>query len=359
MNRMKVGLLAAMLFSAGVANAFIYANDNTLNWTGASSSDWGTVGNWERVQGSNPLRVPVLGDYVTVDSGTANITSAAGTVSRAYIGGTGGATVGIGADAEFERFYLAWTAGETGTANVSAGTLNVTVAAEFNIGVHGKGVMNISGGTVAANNYVRLGRFDGGGVADTVRGTVDMSGGTFNSQRFQIGFNANADGSLLEIEDATFSASAYIQMVDGQSDINVKGSGSTIDTDRLAINSGKGHALNLFLDAGGISTINVNGEAGATYVDALLTDLAITVSDLGTANVSFGDTFDVIRSDNLITESGLSVSGTVDGQTFDWNIVSEGGDQILRLTAIPEPATLGIVVFAGGALLWTRRMFTI
>ena len=349
-------LIDGLAFSATVVNisgsdtlrlTAVEAADTALVWSdGNGNGNWNEDGNWDNVYGTD-YGVPggnIAHAFIT--NGTANITPASqppGAVVRTYVGGTGGAILNVGASANFGRFYIGESSGETGTVNLTSGTLTQTVDQEFHIGVGGIGTINISGGTLQGTDVVRIGKNAGSD------GTVDMTGGTFESGRLFIGSGGNG---LLEVEsNATLTVNGYINMANGPGTFNVKGSGSTIELHRLAVNAGKGHTLNLFMDAGGISVIDVkNMNAGFAYAsEALLTDLKIVVDELPGFSGGVGDTFDVIKAEGGITTStGFSVSSQVYGLDFTAAVVTVGSDQVLRLTAIPGAAMLELVW--GGAV---------
>jgi len=309
-------VVVALLIGVGSADAFIYARDNSLLWTGAVDSNWNVDGNWDNVQGPD---YGVPGDstneysYALIESGIVNITPASAPafgVGRAYVGGTNAvdAVLNIGADVLFERFLVSWLAGETGTVNLTAGTMSVTYdGTQFRIGKAGTGIFNISGGTL-------------------------------NGTRIMLSSDPDSVCEM-EISSGAINASDYIWMNGGTATLKVSGSGSTIVADRFAAEFGKSHALELGLDAGGVTLINVIGDIagnGDTYEGVILNDLAIVVDDLPGFNGSVGDSYDIFSSATYITTTnGLTVTSNIDGVDFSWAIVTEGGNEILRLTIVP------------------------
>ncbi len=353
----------ALLLSVVAANAFIYANDAACEWTdGNGTGLWNEDGNWDNVQGSDYGVPDASGEYACIDSGTANITSAsrpAGTVGRAYVGGSNGATLNVGADASFGRFLVGWSAGDIGTVNLTAGTLSMTDAIYFRIGADkGSGVLNMSGGTLNASDRLTLGY--GAGTA----GDMVLSGGSVNLGRVIMAYN-NTSTSSLEISggvfDAGSSGSGYLSLENGTATLSINGSASTIGTARLAIKAAEAHVLNLGLDAGGVTTINVTGDKGAgdTYEGADLADLAIVVDELAGFNGTVGSTYDIISSATYISTNGLSVTSNITGLDFEPSIVSVGNNEVLRLTVIPEPSVISMIALFGGGVVFIRRKFMI
>ncbi len=322
-------IMAAMLLSAGAANAFVYANDRTLEWNGGSST-WDDANNWDNVQGGDLGAPGGNTAYAIIDDLTATISSGnvpVGEVYRTYIGGTGvGGQLNVSADASFGRFYTAWNADETGRLNLTAGAMSMN-SGNFELGHNGSSVATISGGTMNASQ-------------------IKLANGATST-------------SSLTISGGVVDASSYIWMQAGTATMTVNGSSASITADRLLVDAGNGHTLNFGLDAGGVTPINVDGTTAGSYDSADLNDLAIVLDDL----VGFGGvgTYDLIVSAENLTESGLTVTDTFDdaGLTTSWAIVSEGGNEILRATVIPEPATLSMFALVAFGAVVVRRRFLI
>ena len=300
---MKKLVLSTMVLMLGVAaaNAFVYGNDRSLEWTdGNGTGLWNEDGNWDNVQGPDH-GIPVDGDdYACIDSGTANITSSSrptGEVYRVYVGGTSGATLNIGADAASQRLLVGWTTSETGTVNLTSGTLTLSSATNVRLGHIGTGILNMSGGTLNGIDLIMA--FD----------------------------NTNPGGNRLEVSGGDFNLSSFLQMRQSASTVSVQGSSATIDMAGFTVYAGKGHSLELGLDAGGVSPIN-------TTSNATLQDLAILVDDLAGFNGQEGDTYDIFSSATFITTNGLTLTSNIDGVDFGASIVTEGGKEILRLTIL-------------------------
>ena len=65
---------------------------------------------------------------------------------------------------------------------------------------------------------------------------------------------------------------------------------------------------------------------------------------------SAGDSFDVLTAAS-ITDNGLFLTGA---GGFDFGVFSGGQGQVLRLTFVPEPGTLGVFVVVGLGFLKRR-----
>lgn len=370
----------ALMLGVAAANAFLYASEDATWWDLGTTGDWMTEANWTdygtgsdwRIAGwvaGNPENTggstdPLWNEgYACIDRGTVNITPTSrpdGIVERAYIGSsTGTSVLNVGADASFGRFLVGWDPSEIGTVNLTAGTMNVNDPINFRIGANnGSGNLNVSGGTLNAVDRLTFGY--GAGTA----GDMVLSGGVVNVGRVIMAYN-NTSTSSLEISGGVFDASGYLSLEDGTGTMTVNGSSSTISMDRFAIKAAEGHTLNLGLDAGGVTTIFVNGDiagSGDAYEGATLNDLAIVVDDLAGFNGTIGSTYDIVSSASYITTNGLSVTSlvTANGITgFDASIVTVGSNEVLRLTAIPEPSVISMIALFGGGVMFFRRKFMI
>jgi len=87
----------------------------------------------------------------------------------------------------------------------------------------------------------------------------------------------------------------------------------------------------------------------------------------GTFNGVNGDVYNIAwASDVILTNDTLSVFTVLSGTEFELGILENvdqygnaGTGQMLQVTVIPEPATLGMLAFVGGGMLWIRRKFRI
>jgi fibronectin-binding autotransporter adhesin len=127
-------------------------------------------------------------------SDQSSATASIGSVSTGLVDFSGGTI-----NAMVNAMTLAWgqpIAGSgagtaTGIFNMTAGTLNVNtldIAIQTNTAVTGAastGTVNINGGTLAANTYLRLGYYGGGGAAST--GTLNITNGTVSATNIVAG----------------------------------------------------------------------------------------------------------------------------------------------------------------------------
>lgn len=328
MKKIIVLSVAATLFGVGVANAFLYTSEDATWWTSGATGDWMEQSNWTDYDKTAPYRDWIVAGWVVgnpentggstdplwnegyacIDHGTVNITPASrpdGKVERTYVGSALGTSVlNISGDADFGRFLIGWGLGETGTVNLTSGTMNVFPEAgkedQFRIAHEGNGIFNISGGTLNADLLILVYDNDAAGAR------LEISGGDVNLS------------TALEMRHGTSNATATV---------SVQGSSASIDVGAFTVLPGKGHVLELGLDAGGVSPINATS-------NAVLNDLAIVVDDLAGFNGSEGDTYDVVVSDTSISTSGLTVTSNIDGVEFGASVVNEGGKDILRLTIL-------------------------
>ena len=326
MKKMKTGLMLAACLCMAVgtqAQTLVY-------WDGATGP-WETASNW-------------AGD--TLPAATEGFRVNNGGIAQ------------LGSAQTVQTVHLGTSPGESGTLDIgSGGSLTVMLNDNVSFGHNnGTGTVNIVAGSFNMANdnaVVRLGRYG------DAKGTLNLSGtGAFNGGRLFIGGNG---AGVLDISDsATLNLDGYLVTGKASSSIYVRGSDATIIVARFAVDSPGTDTLTFFMDAGGNSLIDAVGTASSSYNGAALNDLAIVLEDEGTFVANVGDTFDLIRSATVITtNSSFSLVENIAGYEFSHAIVADGGDTVLRMTVIPEPAALGLVAFAGGVMFWIRRTFMI
>jgi hypothetical protein len=90
------------------------------------------------------------------------------------------------------------------------------------------------------------------------------------------------------------------------------------------------------------SYILIDGSSFAPIAGSLLTDM--TAAGGSITDVSESSSFNVLNEGDA-----------------EWSLTTANGGQdlVLNVTAIPEPATLGLVAAFGGTIIWIRRTFMI
>jgi len=161
-----------------------FAGSLSADWTGAVSSDWYNAANWggvapaagdtATIDSSNPLTWPVI------DGGTASI----GELRIGYTANfqgeltvTGGATLNVAGEMRIGRKSNDGTGQAVGILNVSGETTSITVTQLIELGRHGFGTLNMSGGYLRCDAELRLAyRFDATATIYLSGGTIDLGG---------------------------------------------------------------------------------------------------------------------------------------------------------------------------------------
>lgn len=267
------------------------------DWTGASSQDWFSSGNW------NPASVPTSGTAVTIDNGgTATIGAAGAAASKVTLGSNGG---------------------QSGTLNVTGGTLTATGA--VTVGDFGSGTLNLSnGGTVNAGSvYVAV---DPGGNGTV---TVSGSGSKLAPSALYIGMDAAAAGQAVIQNGATLSAGFTVL---GYSDATANGT--------LTVSNATASTGSLTVGETGVGTFTLNG--GSTGTSGSVTIGSKTTSN-GTVNISGNGT--------TWSTGGISVGGTGSGTLTISNGAKVTSTQNNSLTA---PVLIGdTATVTGAGSQWT------
>jgi len=174
-----------------------------------------------------------------------------------------------------------------------------------------------------------------------VTGTFNAGGtGDVNAQLVRVGRNDGSTGTL-----------------------NVIGSGVTFDTTNFSVASNDGGlslnstgTVNFISDATDISTVNVAGDVflndglGAGSTASLAIDL--TAGDPG-GNLLLFDIAGGITGQFTGLPEGAAVPGS-NGRTITYNYLG-AGDIALISSAIPEPSSIALLMFASLGLMGRRR----
>ncbi len=244
------------------------------------------------------------------------------------------------------RFYIGEHANSSGTVNMVSGKLVSTTTSSTDRSTVGRpvanatgtgfGVLNLSGGTLQMGAVSGTEVLNIGVNTATTRSTgiFTVSGGTF-------------DGRLLV-------GSAIADDVGGDI-FRVVGNGGTIGTASTVGNALEVRAsgtLEFIFGATGISTLNYGTSGvGGTASFATGSDLIID----GAAYTGGANTFTLITAGTLsqATKPTISLIGFDPKYeaVYDYNTSTD----ILSVTVVPEPATIGMVGLGAIALLVARR----
>jgi len=293
--------LTATNSSARYFGGSTFAGDGT--WQGANnwSDDW-----------SGPAPTPDAATAVDIIDIGGNVTVAApgavaGSVSVGVNGWNGRIDVAVAGDLSVAGNVLFQSsAGFTGTV-VNAGQINV-------------------GGLVAFQ--------DGFGVLEN-NGTFNAAGQTIYLA------NTATSGTLLKNTGSIVADTLFLSTVGtSQFDMN----GGTVSLNTLWWYEGAGATGHLNLHGGTITATLLTLDSSYAGYTVDVTDGIMTVGGDMTADLN------ILIANGSIT--GFGGAGTV-------SAVFDGGSNTTTLSAIPEPATLGMLAAMGGGILFIRRKFTI
>ena len=312
-----------------------------LDYTG--TGDWTNAANWGGTEPTTAdatvfndgavATVTQTGEEcssIDVRNGTLNITSGDLTTShRLYTGypasavstlTINGGTLQVG-DSASDHLYIGYSADSVSTVTLSSGTLSTD--ADVYLGAYdGTTTMTQSGGIFTANgNY---GLYIGGNATATA--TLILTGGTVDA-----GYAGSARGITIGGWEETTGAAGTLSVVGDDAIITAEA--------YVQYSSG---TLKSTIDGDGISVIGVNETAAL--------DGTFTVLDSGAAN----GTYTILSADDL-----GGAFDTVNLPNANWSYNIDTVNDVLTVTVIPEPATLGLFGIAGASMLWIRRRSSI
>lgn len=260
------------------------------------------------------------------------------------------------------RLYLGSNFGDTGELYISGGTLNAGLGYS---GRYGTGIVNQSGGSASFSDTVYLGT-DDGSTRDG-NGTWILSGGTLDvgkttGNALEIGRPVDGATGMLNISGGTLLTGEQL-VVRQQGTLVVSGADASIT---IGGSAGAGTAeyrqlaggvLDLHVAADGLSTIVLDDAASGTVAAIFDSGSVLNVDFIGADSEGTWTVMEVEGAD--ITDGGLVFADTVDQSIWSFNVDNSGANGVLTVTAIPEPATLGMVALFGGGILFIRRRFMI
>ena len=341
-------IVSAVVTFALFSGMSVYSADMVWN-NGASGDNFFTnAANWAGgvLPGSSDIAyIDLAGsDKAVFDAGSTHTiqilrVGAAGTAGELDI--TGGSLT-ANSTTSTHRSRIGSGAGRTGTVNQSGGVLNIRHPASIGFS-GGTGIYNLSGGEFLVSNH----------AAPTWDSTKRIS--------LEIG---NAGDGLLNITGGSFTTRAGVDVQSGGT-FRVAGSGSaSIDIGLAESVSGYWNQaadglLQAQVDAGGLTTIkvwykdNLVGQAGdAVFANGALLD----VSFLGDSDRA--GSWDVMTWDGVLTDNGLAFAPGVDTSIWSFSFVdtdTSGTPDTLRITAIPEPATLSMLLIGAVGIVMFRH----
>ncbi len=238
----------------------------------------------------------------------------------------------------------------TGTFNLSGNTATATVNGNLTLGHHtstgtaaATGLINVTGGTLnVTGNLV-----EGTGGATSIS-TVNLEDGTLTVGGDLIVDTLNFTGGTLHVGTLGFDLEQ-----NGGTLAPGNSPGTTYITGDYDLNSGVLQIEMNEYDQGadpGYDFVNVSGDANLNGT--------LAVVFLDGFKPAVGDFFDVLTAADITL--GLGVFG-LDQSAAPWeggfvfSVVVGGNGEILRLSAVPEPASLIILALGGLCLAFFRR----
>ena len=277
------------------------ASVHALNYTrDGGDPDWSNLGQWNSYNGSNYVDAttfPALGDTVLINAGktlTVDTNAFAGWIKLPNA--TSDATLEFpvsGKTLTVDKLHVGNnTQAGNGTVNHSAGSL---VATSLSLRPSGtkSGIYTISGGTVSATGL----EVGNSAVGATGTATFVQSGGTVASPDITIGGSGLAN---YEISGGSLDATGTLDIItNGQ--FMVVGTSAVVTA--ATLNTQPGSAMAFKLDASGIGTMQVSGNAD-------LTNASIAVD--GSSYWGGATNFTLLEAGTLASMAGsVSITGLV------------------------------------------------
>jgi len=284
--------------------------------------------------GADSLRLSD-GGAVNHTAGTMTIHNGVGPDNGLWVGEFGpgptsytlsGAGSVVQIDDPVDGFMIGRAGGSVGTFTLNAGTL-INLAGDTHIGLDGTATWNQSSGTFSAAG-LHIGRFQ------SPNATMDLSG------------NAIVSTAFLLMSDA---ADGFVNAI--QSDLNITGSGVTLDAANAVFRSKAN--VNFVADAAGVSAIGISGGIFELFSGAGSSDLTVDLS-------SFGGAGDVVLFDSTTTAAVGTFNGLAEGAVVPGaggrSITYVGGiDGFDIVLLVPEPSSFALMGLGSLALVAYRN----
>jgi len=232
------------------------------------------------------------------------------------------------------NFYMAWDQGGSQAELNISGTALVDVAGIFEGAGRGQGTVNQSGGTVAVDQHVVLGRYNGCVSTYNLSDGVLKTDGTSGNVRFHMSWNdpnsnsflnLSGNGQILVNENNISGATGFLIGNQGTAEVNISDNASVTVYGR---GDGEG-AMSLGLNGNASGTVNQSGGTVSLYDNFLMIGRRSTAT--GTYDLSGG----------TLTQTGSGDQNTYLG----WDSATARGTLNVRGTGT---ANLGGNLYVGG-----------
>jgi len=326
--RMKPMIVCLMAVVVLLAANFAQAGDTY--WQNPGTGNWSTDSNWTSGE-------PNSGDDASINNGgTAQITAPSD---------------------EFCRYlYLGHGPGDSGTVDMSGGSLRVT--SDLEVGILGTGTLNISGGGAVGTDKGCIGYFSGSTGAVRVRGAGSE---WTNSDCLDVGYYGTGTLNITG-GGAVTNDWGYIGYNSGSTGaVRVEGTGSmwTNTADFCVGRSGTG---TLDITAGGLvvaGPLIIDGDGdGDSFINMTSGGM---LALFGEADDSLGDFLDLVGGTDAIRYWNDDIAdwdwltNATLGVHYDLAYLTAGDLAGYTLLTVPEPATLALLAVGGLGLLMRRK----
>lgn len=331
MKKVKYTIALCALLLPGITMA---AGFTWVNWAG--NQDWADGGNWNQA-----AAVPSTADETHINQGPGvpgPIVSTAGAeTGRVIIDGGSSLTVAAGGNLNNTGQHLAGNgAGSVNNHTSVSGTYSV--GTQFGLGAANGGAGSLtvnSGGTVTSTGSWLISGWQAGATGD-----ITVDGGVLNAAFLHVGWSGA--GSLTLDNGASVTSSGAMNVaVDPTATGLVEINGGVLTVAGLNAGASTGSA-----------TITLNG--GQLINSGGFVQNANSIFNIGAGELIFGSS--TVADVNWAIDNG---AGTWNFAGANGNVrsVTDDGLGTITVTAIPEPATMGLVALFGGAVLGYRRFF--
>jgi outer membrane autotransporter protein len=318
--------LALAIGSAALVGVALSAPAAATDWTGATSTDWFTAGNWDTgvvPTSSNDALINTTAPNPTVVNG-ANAVAKGVSVG---VTGTGMLTISNGGTLNSNLALVGNMVGSTGTATVT-GAGSAWAAQGMAVGYQGAGTLTISNGGAVTTTAWETSIADSAGSTGAV--TVDGVGSTLTASDVVVG-NHGA-GTLMISNGGAVAATTWTSRLGNSAGATgtatVTGAGSTwtntatyisaLPAPALTIANGgavsAGGTVTLAVQASSVGTLNIGGAAGAAAVAPGTLNAATVQFGAGTGAINFNHTSTSYAFASAI--SGLGTINQVAGTTI-------------------------------------------
>ena len=353
-----------------------------VNQFGASDGLWSNPANWNN-HGPPSSSVDPKFAFINVNgSGPALVNTTGQSAVDVYVGqGAGDGELRINSGGELtttNHVHVARDSGRNGILTIGGtGILNVGedgARRDLYLGHQGGSATGImTGGNLVAAN-IRLSDTDG---TSTATSSLTITGGTAHSHLWGVGARSTftsgfittqgtGSGALTIGGNAIVTAGQnFFMRPNNNSSITIDGSGATMTAFRNGATGFEVHTgteTNFIFDAGGITTINLNGHANGSRLQfsnngGLNTGAEPTgVLNVDVSGFAGQGSFYLFRFVDTIANGVLSagefsahnVTG-LGGRTAEFTYIRDQGvsGNGLLISIVPEPASLGLLALAG------------